>query len=320
MCTQEGGEDPDVVAAKINVAAFVEQDVNREDVAAAKRERNRALEKEEEYKIRCKKAEEEAANERTDKEALKKSADVKFEKLNRDIEKANEENASLKARLAEVEAQLRVAIATASSGGNLPPTVVAPPAAPGPPPPPPPPPPGAGPPPPPPPPPMAGGGAPPPPGMPPAPGMPGATSSLPVRNTPKPSVQLKSVNWIKLPSSKVPGTIWLDLNEEHAHKILEHKVLESKFSAFQRKQTALKAGADAEDVAAAKAKPTEVSVIDGRRAQNCTIALMNLKMTNRQIHHAILSLDSDDALSNDMVEQMIKYVCFTRSCSWGGVH
>lgn len=320
MCTQEGGEDPDVVAAKINVAAFVEQDVNREDVAAAKRERNRALEKEEEYKIRCKKAEEEAANERTDKEALKKSADVKFEKLNRDIEKANEENASLKARLAEVEAQLRVAIATASSGGILPPTVVAPPAAPGPPPPPPPPPPGAGPPPPPPPPPMAGAGAPPPPGMPPAPGMPGATSSLPVRNTPKPSVQLKSVNWIKLPSSKVPGTIWLDLNEEHAHKNLEHKVLESKFSAFQRKQNALKAGADAEDVAAAKAKPTEVSVIDGRRAQNCTIALMNLKMTNRQIHHAILSLDSDDALSNDMVEQMIKYVCFTRSCSWGGVH
>lgn len=67
-------------------------------------------------------------------------------------------------------------------------------------------------------------------------------------------------------------------------------------------------GADEEDVAIEAVKSSEISVIDGRRAQNCTIVLMNLKMTNRQIHHAILSLDEEQTMPNDIIEQMIKYV------------
>jgi hypothetical protein len=37
-------------------------------------------------------------------------------------------------------------------------------------------------------------------------------------------------------TSQVTGTIWLELNEETAHKSLEHKAIEEQFSAFQRKE------------------------------------------------------------------------------------
>ena len=51
VCTQEEGVDPDVVVTKIDVTAFMQQGANREDVVAAKKERNRAIEKKEEYDV-----------------------------------------------------------------------------------------------------------------------------------------------------------------------------------------------------------------------------------------------------------------------------
>jgi len=48
VCTQEQSVDPDVIVAKIDVTAFMQQGANREDVVAAKKERNRAIEKKEE--------------------------------------------------------------------------------------------------------------------------------------------------------------------------------------------------------------------------------------------------------------------------------
>ena len=49
-------------------------------------------------------------------------------------------------------------------------------------------------------------------------------------------------------------------------------------------------------------------MIDGRRAQNCTILLSKMKMNDAQIRKVILSMDSGDKLSKDIVEQMLKYV------------
>ena len=49
-------------------------------------------------------------------------------------------------------------------------------------------------------------------------------------------------------------------------------------------------------------------MIDGRRAQNCTILLSKMKMSDSQIHKVILSMDRQDKLSKDIVEQMLKYV------------
>lgn len=110
------------------------------------------------------------------------------------------------------------------------------------------------------------------------------------------------MNWTKLPLVKLQHTIWPELNEENAHALLDHTAMETNFSAYQHVPQSHK-----EELDAVPAKK-EITVIDGRRAQNCTIVLINTKMTNRQIHHAILSLDEDQAMSNDIVEQMMKYV------------
>ena len=48
-------------------------------------------------------------------------------------------------------------------------------------------------------------------------------------------------------------------------------------------------------------------MIDGRRAQNCTILLSKLKMTDEEITRAILSMDQMDQLPLDMIEQLLKF-------------
>ena len=55
-------------------------------------------------------------------------------------------------------------------------------------------------------------------------------------------------------------------------------------------------------------RPKELSMIDGRRAQNCTILLSKMKMSESEIRKVILSMDRDDKLNKDTVEQMLKYV------------
>ena len=49
-------------------------------------------------------------------------------------------------------------------------------------------------------------------------------------------------------------------------------------------------------------------MIDGRRAQNCTILLSKMKMSDSGIRKVILSMDSGNKLNKDIVEQMLKYV------------
>lgn len=55
-------------------------------------------------------------------------------------------------------------------------------------------------------------------------------------------------------------------------------------------------------------KAKELSVIDGRRAQNCTILLSKLKMTNTELTTAILNMDAREELPKDMLEQLLKFV------------
>lgn len=50
-----------------------------------------------------------------------------------------------------------------------------------------------------------------------------------------------------------------------------------------------------------------LSVIDGRRAQNCTILLSKLKMSDEDISKTILSMDHKEQLPLDMVEQLLKF-------------
>uniref|UniRef100_A0A8C5DF81 Disheveled-associated activator of morphogenesis 1 n=1 Tax=Gouania willdenowi TaxID=441366 RepID=A0A8C5DF81_GOUWI len=196
--------------------------------------------------------------------------------------------------------------------------------------PPPPPPPSGGMPPPPPPPPPPGG--PPPPlgrpsigGIPPPPGAP-LGPSLKKKNIPQPSNALKSFNWSKL--NKLEGTVWMDVDDAKVFKILDLEDIEKTFSAYQRQQVLSRMESltlhyhirlswraavmhdlsKEEDDSLTSKKVKELSVIDGRRAQNCNILLSRLKLSNEEMKRAILTMDEQEDLPKDMLEQLLKFV------------
>ncbi|KAI4804070.1 hypothetical protein KUCAC02_025714 [Chaenocephalus aceratus] len=94
---------------------------------------------------------------------------------------------------------------------------------------------------------------------------------------------LKSFNWSKLPESQIEGTIW-------KRWMISRRIMRRNPS-FVR-------------------KVKELSVIDGRRAQNCNILLLRLKLTNEEIRHAVLSMDEQEDLPKDMLEQVTHYHIF----------
>ncbi|MEQ2238118.1 Disheveled-associated activator of morphogenesis 1 [Ilyodon furcidens] len=65
---------------------------------------------------------------------------------------------------------------------------------------------------------------------------------------------------------------------------------------------------EAEDDTLGSKKVRELSVIDGRRAQNCNILLSRLKLSNEEIKRAILTMDEHEDLPKDMLEQLLKFV------------
>ncbi|XP_035797212.2 disheveled-associated activator of morphogenesis 1-like isoform X3 [Amphiprion ocellaris] len=122
------------------------------------------------------------------------------------------------------------------------------------------------------------------------------------KNIPKPSNPLKSFNWSKLPESKTEETIWMEIDDLNVFKVLDLEEFQRMFSAYQKPQK------DTEDDHAFAKKVNELSVIDGRRAQNCNILLSRLKLTNDEIRHAILTMDEQEDLPKDMLEQLLKFV------------
>uniref|UniRef100_H2YP96 Uncharacterized protein n=1 Tax=Ciona savignyi TaxID=51511 RepID=H2YP96_CIOSA len=168
-----------------------------------------------------------------------------------------------------------------------------------------------GPPPPPPPlaPPMSGGPPPPPPMMgappPPAPPGMGAPKGLPKKNIPKAPNPLKSFNWLKLSDTKITGTIWTELDDSKVTQNVFLEYLDNTFSAYQRQQVSKYAHFN---IYLSIKKVKELSVIDGRRAQNCTILLTRLKLTDDEIRKAVLSCDQSEDLQKDMMEQLIKFI------------
>uniref|UniRef100_A0A669DSE8 Dishevelled associated activator of morphosis 2 n=1 Tax=Oreochromis niloticus TaxID=8128 RepID=A0A669DSE8_ORENI len=103
----------------------------------------------------------------------------------------------------------------------------------------------------------------------------------------------------------INGTIWSDIDDLRAFKILDLKDIEKMFSAYQRQQ---KETGSMDDIYVSTRKVKELSVIDGRRAQNCVILLSKLKMSNEEIKRAILEMDEREELAKDMLEQLLKFV------------
>ncbi|KAM6973612.1 LOW QUALITY PROTEIN: disheveled-associated activator of morphogenesis 1 [Aplochiton taeniatus] len=306
------GHDPDVTPLEnFNVKNVVRMLVNENEVKQWKEQAEKMRKEQHELQQRFEKKERECDAKTQEKEDMMQTLNKMKEKLERESSEhkaVKQQVADLSSRLHELSSRPSVPggppLPPGAPGGPIPPP---PPMAGGPPPPPPPP--GAGPPPPPPPPP---GGPPPPPGMapfgpPPPPGAPMGLG-LKKKNIPQPSNALKSFNWAKLAENKLEGTVWTDVDDLKVFKVLDLEDIEKTFSAYQRQQDfLLNAKKDSEDDTVAK-KVKELSVIDGRRAQNCNILLSRLKLTNEEIRRAILTMDEQEDLPKDMLEQLLKFV------------
>ncbi|KAL1455142.1 hypothetical protein WDU94_009258 [Cyamophila willieti] len=142
---------------------------------------------------------------------------------------------------------------------------------------------------------------------PPCPGIAAPTFKVEVKNVPPASAPLKSFNWAKLPDTKVNGTIWTELDESKLYASMELEVVDKLFCAYQKNGVPAEGSVEDLTKLGKISKSKILSVIDGRRAQNCTILLSKLKMTDEEISKAILSMDSGDQLPLDMLEQLLKF-------------
>uniref|UniRef100_A0A8C5FP99 Disheveled-associated activator of morphogenesis 1 n=1 Tax=Gadus morhua TaxID=8049 RepID=A0A8C5FP99_GADMO len=137
--------------------------------------------------------------------------------------------------------------------------------------------------------------------------------------------------------NKLEGTVWMDVDDAKVFKVLDLMDIEKTFSAYQRQQVAhgsalrtcpvqdglsrivpcfhpvlippiCNSQKDVEDDIGTAKKVKELSIIDGRRAQNCNILLSRLKLSNEEMKRAILTMDEQEDLPKDMLEQMLKFV------------
>ncbi|KAI2651918.1 Disheveled-associated activator of morphogenesis 1 [Labeo rohita] len=282
------GHDPDVTPLEnFNVKNVVRMLVNENEVKQWKEQAEKMRKDHHELQQKLEKKERECDAKTQEKEEMMQTLNKMKEKLEREMG----EHKLVKQQVVEMTGRLHDLstrqIASVPGGPPIP----GPPGGPLLPPPPPPPPPGGMPPPPPPPPgsammppppPPPPGGPPPPPGRPPfgaAPPPPGAPvgPSLKKKNIPQPSNPLKSFNWAKLSENKLEGTVWADIDDCKVFKILDLVDIEKTFSAYQRQQDFFMVNnckqKETEDDALSSKKVKELSVIDGRRAQNCNILL-----------------------------------------------
>uniref|UniRef100_A0A8C4F3E9 Disheveled-associated activator of morphogenesis 1 n=1 Tax=Dicentrarchus labrax TaxID=13489 RepID=A0A8C4F3E9_DICLA len=282
------GHDPDVTPLEnFNVKNVVRMLVNENEVKQWKEQAEKMRKEHHELQQKFDKKERECDAKTQEKEDMMQTLNKMKEKL----EKESHEHKNVKQQVAELTARLhelstvRPPLTPGPPGGPLPPPPMPAFAGMCPPPPPPPP-----------------GGIPPPPGAPLGP-------SLKKKNIPQPSNALKSFNWAKLAEVRT-GTVWMDVDDAKVFKILDLDDIEKTFSAYQRQQiiTNKQKSKEAEDDTLSSKKVKELSVIDGRRAQNCNILLSRLKLSNEEMKRAILTMDEQEDLPKDMLEQLLKFV------------
>ncbi|XP_044581625.1 disheveled-associated activator of morphogenesis 1 isoform X1 [Cotesia glomerata] len=127
-----------------------------------------------------------------------------------------------------------------------------------------------------------------------------------IKNVPQPSNPLKSFNWSKIPEQKLQGTIWSELDDSKLYNVMDLESIDKIFCAYQK--NGIPAEGSIEDLRNLGKNKKTMSVIDSRRAQNCTILLSKLKMSDNEITRTILSMDQQNILHIDMVEQLLKYI------------
>uniref|UniRef100_H3CS81 Dishevelled associated activator of morphogenesis 1b n=1 Tax=Tetraodon nigroviridis TaxID=99883 RepID=H3CS81_TETNG len=286
------GDNPDVAPLEdFNVKNIISMLIKEEEVKKWKEHADKMRKEQQNLQQRYEKRERECEAKNKEKEDMM----VMLNNMKDRLEKECNEHKQAKMHLAELSAQLQQMTSCVPGGPPLTPGVVVPPAV------------------------VAGGPpfakgplAPPPP---PPPGAPVGVAKK--KNVPRPSNPLKSFNWSKLPENQIEATIWKDIDDLKVFKVLDLEDFQKTFSAYQKPQVynflnkLVFRNKNAEDDFTFSKKVKELSVIDGRRAQNCNILLSSffrLKMTNEEIRHAILSMDEQEDLPKDMLEQLLKFV------------
>ncbi|KAJ8274874.1 hypothetical protein COCON_G00094990 [Conger conger] len=275
------GHDPDVTPLEnFNVKNVVRMLVNENEVKQWKEQAEKMRKERHELQQRLEKKERECDAKTQEKDDMMQTLNKMKEKLERE----SCEHRLVKQQAADLSAQLN-RLSTRQSVGipGGPPLVPGPPGR------------------------APLGGVPPPPGAPLGP-------ALKKKNIPQPSNPLKSFNWAKLSENKLEGTVWTEVDDVRVFKILDLEDIEKTFSAYQRQQgprtqqPLCQRQKETEDDSLTSKKVKELSVIDGRRAQNCNILLSRLKLSNEEMKRAILTMDEQEDLPKDMLEQLLKFV------------
>ncbi|VDK59716.1 unnamed protein product, partial [Anisakis simplex] len=128
------------------------------------------------------------------------------------------------------------------------------------------------------------------------------------KNVPKPSGPMKSLNWTAIADDKIAGTIWEKIDEEKLYQQLDLAELSENFSMAKGVVEEAESVSETLRRRSKASSASAISVIEPRRAQNCTIMLSKLRLSNKQIKKALLSMDQYDELPRDMLEQMLKFV------------
>ncbi|KAI6237903.1 hypothetical protein M3Y95_00313600 [Aphelenchoides besseyi] len=126
--------------------------------------------------------------------------------------------------------------------------------------------------------------------------------TAPKKKVPKPNGQVKSLNWTAIPHTKIDGTVWENIGDE---KLYDHFDLEDLSNNFASTKDPVDPGTLQRRAIRTETVP---SVLEFRRAQNCTIMLSKLKLSHREIRNAVLSMDEKGKLPKDMLDQMLKFI------------
>uniref|UniRef100_A0A0N4ZWI3 GBD/FH3 domain-containing protein n=1 Tax=Parastrongyloides trichosuri TaxID=131310 RepID=A0A0N4ZWI3_PARTI len=127
------------------------------------------------------------------------------------------------------------------------------------------------------------------------------------KKVPKCDTPLKSINWSVISKDKINGTIWENLDDEKMYNQMNLVNLSSFFSSQKFDETNME-DSRMNTITRRLKNDNLISVIESRRAQNCTIMMSKLKMTNKEIKTAVLNMNEKNKIPKDMIEQMLKYV------------
>lgn len=92
------------------------------------------------------------------------------------------------------------------------------------------------------------------------------------------------------------------------------KDFERTFSAYQHKEPSTSSLLSSETMRRRSTlsmlgeRSKELSLIEGRRAQNLNILLSRYKLTEDEVRATMMSMDKEKRLDKDMIEQLLKYV------------